>query len=544
MKARDRRNRTKMKSIGSIARIKESKLPYSLPHGPYVVVSVVSLGRECEGYFDKYLHGNGGLFYSEECKMNFLFKRTDELSEFQLGYVCRVSDIVVFFIDSNEIDGSKLKIIKKFIPSCLFCISTQSLRDAAKKFVRRHFPKERIVEIGGLMDALSNVRIKNTSVCRRPYIVPSNAYSDGEYFYVEGFLKHGFLSDKVIVNGQYEMTIEEVFADRAYKGEDLRVSIDAGGTFFSEAEEADGECDEESLMSACDSDDPKENDEDDESALDDESSAGDQPSLIDKYSEYRGIRNLSTCSFRSYSFPEHYKSLVFFDDSRRAEKLVVGKDSVMPDGQMVRIKLKYEGLIEEQIYVVFGCYEYEDRKTIHNFHFEGEVPLKEESMVVDLGHKIVDICPMITKNLNQKVFKRQKELESGVISFIGPISFGLSRVLIYRKSALRELSATTLASVGMNGFMGDRVIFEEAVLQGIPFKNKKRYSLVKRMFNSKEEVMYFRNIQIYMRNRKIIGFIKKPIGTKGTFKGYFSQPIKSGDKVMMSLYKRVFLENQ
>ncbi|ADM11137.1 uncharacterized protein Eint_021400 [Encephalitozoon intestinalis ATCC 50506] len=543
MKAKDRRNRTKMKSIDSISRIKESKIAYSLPHGPYRVVSIVSLGGGCGNYFDKYLHENRGLFFSPEYKINYLFKETCGVSEFHIGYLCRASDIVVFFINSDEIDDSKLKIIKKFVPSCLFCISNQRFKDVARKVVKKHFPKERIVEIDGLMGVLSNVRVKNTSVCKRPYIVPSNAYSDGEYFYVEGFLKRGFLSDKVVVNGRYEMTIEEIFTDRLYKGEDLCVSVDIEKTSLAEGEELESDCNSESLESGCDEYEEKENDESEEFTTD-ESSTEDRPSLIDKYSEYRGIRNLSTCSFKSYNFPSHYKSLVFFDDFRRAEKLITEQDSIIPNDQMVKIKLRYEGLIEEQIYVVFGCYEYEKRKTIHNFHFEGIEPLKEESMVVDLGHRIIDIRPMITRNLNHRVFKKQEELESGVVSFIGPMAFGLSRVLLYKKSALGELSKETLVAVGMNGFTGDRIIFEEVVLQGIPFRNKKRYSLVKRMFNSKEEVMYFRNIQLYMRSGKITGFIKKPIGTKGMFKGYFTHPIKSGDKVMMSLYKRAFLEDQ
>lgn len=544
MKAKDKRNRTRMKSIDSIVKIKESKTVYSLPNGPYIVVSIVSLGGDCGNYFDKYLHGEGGLFFSEEYKMNFLFKPTDELNELQLGYTCRASDVVVFFVSSNELEDSKLKIIKRFVPSCLFCIANQGLKDTAKKLIKKHFPKERIVEINGLMGALSNVRVKNTSVCRRPYIVPNNVYCDRKYFYVEGFLKRGFLTDKVIANGRYEMTIEEILSDRVYKGNDLCVGTDLEGTFHTDVERSEEEYESESLMSACSDCDVKENDSDDESDIEDEPSEEDRPSLIDKYSGYKGIRNLSTCNFRSSNFPEHYKRLVFFDDFKRAEKLITGQNSIIPNNQMVRIKLRYEGLLEEQICVLFGCYEYEDQKTIHNFHFEGQEPLGSEGMVVDLGHKVINVRPMITRNLNHKVFKRQKELESGVISFIGPIAFGLSRVLIYKKSILGELSASTFASVGMNGFVGDRIIFEEAVLQGIPFRNKKRYSLVKRMFNSKEEVMYFRNIQLYMRSKKITGFIKKPIGTKGTFKGYFTQPIKSGDKVMMSLYKRVFLENQ
>lgn len=545
MRARDRRNRSRMKSTGSIAKIRKSRAAYSQAHGPYVVVSVVSLGGGCGDHFDKYLCESNGLFYSAESKTNFLFRATDGLSEFQLGYMCRASDVVVFFIDSAEIDAGKLGMIKKFVPSCLFCISGHDLRDAAKRFVKKHFPEERIVEMGGLEAALGNVRIKNTSVCRRPYLVPSSVYCDGEYVYAEGFLKRGFVSDKVVVNGRHEMTIEEVVADREYKGAELCARADVGDMFCAEPQEMDVECESESLASMPgDGRENEDSDETDSCGGSEDSCGSERESLIDKYAEYRGIRNLSTCDFRSYSFPEHYKGLVFFDDARRAERLVTGQASVIPESQMVRVKLRHRGVLEEPVLVVFGCYEYEDRKTIHNFHFEGTQAVKEEEMVVDLGHRIVCVRPMITRNLNQKVFKRQGELESGVISFIGPISFNMSRVLVYRKSALGELSGSTLVCVGLNGFVGDRIIFDEAVVQGVPFKNKKRYSLVKRMFGSKEEVMYFRNIQLYMRSKKITGFIKKPIGTRGTFKAYFTQPIKSGDKVMMSLYKRVFLESE
>lgn len=537
MKVKDRRNHNKTKITRRIAELREEQKLYSQPHGPYRVVSIVSLGGEC----GKALGECNGLFYSEKHRMNFLFRCTDGMNEFQTGYACRSSDVVVFFINTADVDENRLSIVKRFVPSCLFCIESQGLRGAAKKTVARHFPKERIVEMSGLVDALAIMKMRSTSVCRRPYIVPTRIHVDGEYVYAEGFLKSGLLSDRVVVNGKYSMVIEEVAGERVYLGCELNGDgkIENAGSPVE-----DEEIPEESLMSACSEECSMDSGSGCDVEDEEEPSEGDQESLIDKYTGYRGIRNFSTCEFRSHNFPSHYKDLLFFDDFRRAEKLVVGRESVIPDNQMVRIKLRYEGLLDEEISVIFGCYEYEDRETIFNFHFDSEAMLTEEPLIVDFGHRAVEVSPMLTKSLNQKVFKRRDELDSGVVSFIAPMAFNVSRVLIYRKSALAELSSNTFASVGLNGFVGDREIFDEAVLKGVPTKTKKRYSLIKKMFNTKEEVMYFRNVQLHMRNRKVTGFVKKPIGTHGLFKGYFTQPIKSGDQVLMSLYKRVFLSRQ
>ncbi|KAH9411988.1 putative ribosome biogenesis protein [Ordospora pajunii] len=555
MKVKDRRNMIKMKISEDKQRKQNERIGYMSAHGPYLVVSVVSLGGDCTGWFGGYTGGKPrGLYYSEECKMNFLLQMTDGMDDFRTGYMCRSSDVVVFFVDSEQIDEERLKVVKRHMPSSLICVSSACLRAAARKLAKKHFPDEKIVGIEGMFQALGKMRIRNASVCKRPYLVPSSVYWEEGILYVEGLLKHGFVSNKVIVNGVHEMEIEEVIADRVYLGSELSVSIGAEEVKCSAgALECDEyECERMDVVSDAECSDDEELSEvsevdyaGSECTMDDGPEEMDGfPSLIERYAGYRGIRNIATCDFKSCVFPEHYKELVFFDDFKKAERLVVEKISVMPSNQMIKMKLRGEGVPFGDVCVVFGCYEYESRKTIHNFYFDGKEALVEEGMAIDLGHMVVDAKPMLTKNLNQRVFKRQQELECGVLSFVGPITFNLTRVLIYKKSVLGELCGRTLAVIGTNGFTADRIVFDEVVVRGIPIKMKKRYSVIKRMFSSKDEVMYFRNIQLRVEGQKTTGFIKKPIGTKGLFKGYFTQPLRPGCKVTMSLYKRAFLENE
>ncbi|KAM0671406.1 hypothetical protein CWI42_021400 [Ordospora colligata] len=556
MKVKDRRNMMKMKISENKQRKQNEKIGYMNVHGPYVVVSVVCLGGDCTRWFDGYTGGKPrGLYYSEQYKMNFLLQMTEGVDDFGLGYMCRSSDVVIFFIDSEQVDEERLKVVKKHMPSGLICVSNTCLRATARKLAKKHFPDEKIVGVEGIFEALGKMKIRNASVCRRPYLVPSNVYWEQGILHVEGLLKQGFVSNKVIVNGMHEMEIIELMADRKYTGSELSVSIGAedigcsAGALECDGEYeyermdviSDGECsDNEELSEVSEIDSTGS-----ECTMDEDPEEVDEfPSLIEKYAGYRGIRNIATCDFKSCVFPEHYKELMFFDDFKKAEKLVVGKRSVMPDIQMVKMKLKGDGIPFGDVSVVFGRYEYENRKTIHNFYFDGKEALMEEKMTVDLGHMVVDVKPMLTKNLNQRVFKRQEELGCGVISFVGPIVFNLARILIYRKSVLGELSGRTLVAIGTNGFTADRIVFDEETIRGIPIKINKRYSVIKRMFSSKDEVMYFRNIQLRVEGQKTTGFIKKPIGTKGLFKGYFTQPLRPGCKVTMSLYKRAFLENE
>lgn len=262
------------------------------------------------------------------------------------------------------------------------------------------------------------------------------------------------------------------------------------------------------------------------------------PSLIDKYSEYKGIRNIATCDLPCNKFPDYYKDLLFFQDFKHVNKIITTRKGLIEDNQIVEITLKVSDEIRDNIFVMFGCYEFENFKTIHNFTFQGTYLKTGQPIFIDMGHRILKVKPTITKSNIQNLYKCEESLDSGVISFIAPLAFEIHKILVFDCNEIKSLSTKNFILLAINLGIKDRKLYDEAVLKGLPIKIFKRSCTVKRMFYTKEEVLYYKNIRLYTKNGRSSGFIKKPLGVHGAFKAYFSHPIASNDKIYMSLYKR------
>jgi len=73
----------------------------------------------------------------------------------------------------------------------------------------------------------------------------------------------------------------------------------------------------------------------------------------------------------------------------------------------------------------------------------------------------------------------------------------------------------------------------------VPIRVKKRFGVVKYMFNDPTDVKYYQPAELATKHG-LRGHIREPVGTHGLFKAIFNAPIRQNDTILLVLYKRVF----
>ena len=127
-----------------------------------------------------------------------------------------------------------------------------------------------------------------------------------------------------------------------------------------------------------------------------------------------------------------------------------------------------------------------------------------------------------------------------VASMYAPVLYPPAPVLCFRPRPGAPASALRLAATG-SVYSADtqRCVLKRIVLSGHPFKIHKRTVTVRYMFFNKEDIAYFRSIELHTKYGRR-GWIKDSLGTHGHMKCTFDAHLKSQDTVLMTLYKRVY----
>lgn len=513
---------------------------YSSPDGPYKTLVLVSLTQNISTSTiinsittfhspDNFTY-NGTPYFDQHSNINYLLISTSNLSNIELLYAIRTADIVIFFIDNTSLQ-TEISNYKKHLPTYIFCYLNKQDKKMALGYAKKMFASDSVtyfdnlfVKIGSMKMCCSNIRET------RPCYVPLKFVKEGKYLYTQGFMRNGFLSRSFMINGSIKCSLVNMLIDeKEFDGDFIDENINIVDFYQNKKENeiSESDHDEENNEYSCS-----------ESSDNDISNLENEDNLIDKYSSYRGIKNMQTVNFVTNDYPSYYNDVFLFDQIQHLQSKIKKMKSKLNENCLVTAKFEIteNNDLNYNYFALFNYYDFEDIKTVYNVEFTcNHNLLTNDSYIIDLGWRFINITPMLSHNSKSKVHKVVPTLQSGIMSFIGPLSFHTSKILIYKD----VISPSTLLGTGYNIIYNDRIILEEKIIKGLPHKIDKRYCTVRNMFTTKDEVMYFRNIELKTKN-KVSGIIKKPIGTHGVYKAYFSQPIKHGDVIMLSLYKRIF----
>jgi len=174
-------------------------------------------------------------------------------------------------------------------------------------------------------------------------------------------------------------------------------------------------------------------------------------------------------------------------------------------------------------------------------------PVKsKDPLIIQCGPRRMLINPLFssssapTKNDLYKFEKYLHPARTSVATTIAPLTFGSVPVLYFRPPAEGSTNCTMhLVATGTSLPATPRIIAKRIVLTGHPYKIHKRLVTVRFMFFNKEDVNYFKPVQLYTKRGRS-GYIKESLGTHGWFKATFDGNIGAMDAVAMSLYKRVW----
>ncbi|KAL6122631.1 tsr1 [Nucleospora cyclopteri] len=513
MKNHDKKNRQNQKIANK--KLKDEKFTTIYKNEGYRVISTV--------YLDQPLKLELKLPYNF-IKKDFICKSTDLL---EMSLITRCSDLIIVVVNGDQIDIDHVNILKRFLPSVIVVYGKNEYKIVAKS-ISKLLGDVKISNLTLLNNLLKRFQFKNTKICNsRPFMVVKSVQEDGGKTILEGFMKKGLISDKLIINGQIEAIIEEICVGENFiRGEDINCSEDKAD--FVETTEVYDVKDQESSEN-------EEFEEDleqltvnfDYNEIEDEKPYVD---LIEKYKDFKGIKNLESCKFSISNEPEYYKGLKFFKKYKHLENRLIKKERKIKDNKFIKIKLNK--LVKAENIVAFNLYEYETHPTIMNYQFSNS-QIIQENIFVDNGIRIFNTKSLITENDALNAFTVKPGFLSGVISFLAPVTFFSKTAYIYPDSVINSISL-------LEGFSEKREFLDHVTFSGYPLKIFKTHIVVKGMFCNADQVKYFSGINLEANNGNK-GYIKKSLGTKGNFKAFFVSPIKHGEEIKMKLYKRRFL---
>lgn len=282
----------------------------------------------------------------------------------------------------------------------------------------------------------------------------------------------------------------------------------------------------------------------------------------ERLARYRGLKSLNTSRWdtdedRPYE-PEDWNRLLQIRDYKKSKKQATREALVggIQPGKRVHVHVRNIPLVLQQShsntskpFALFSLLRHEQKSTIVNFTITlgsshpGPIKSKED-LILQCGPRRFLINPLFsqTGKTPNNVHKFQRYLHPGqtaMATFIAPLTWGSVPALFFQPSSSSSGEYNLIATGTSQPPDPSRVIAKRIILTGHPFKIHKKIVTVRYMFFNKEDVLWFKALQLWTKRGRS-GFIKESLGTHGYFKATFDGVINAQDAVGISLYKRIF----
>ncbi|KFV98825.1 Pre-rRNA-processing protein TSR1, partial [Eurypyga helias] len=261
-----------------------------------------------------------------------------------------------------------------------------------------------------------------------------------------------------------------------------------------------------------------------------------------RFQKYRGLKSFRTSPWDpKENLPRDYARIFQFQDFCRTRKHLFRKiEKEETEGASVGWYVTLhvcnvpvsvmESFKEGKPLVLFSLLPHEQKMSVLNFlvrrHPSNSEPVRaKEELIFHCGFRRFRASPLFSQHTSADKHKLERFLrpDTGlVVTVYAPITFPPASVLVFKERsngndwALHDLIATgSLLSVDP-----DRIVIKRLVLSGHPFKIFTRTAVVRYMFFSREDVMWFKPVELRTKwGRR--GHIKEPLGTHGHMKCHF-----------------------
>ncbi|KAJ2028692.1 ribosome biogenesis protein tsr1 [Coemansia sp. RSA 2337] len=293
-------------------------------------------------------------------------------------------------------------------------------------------------------------------------------------------------------------------------------------------------------------------------------------SARERFARFRGLQSFRTSPWDPYeNLPLDYARIFQFESFKRTQQRVLrmAADSVVKSGMRIRIILRAApaqiaaSYNPSRPFVAFGLMQHEHQMSVVHFTIvrsEGysEPVRSKDPLVAHFGFRRYNVQPLFSQHSlggsnTNGVHKFERFLKPGVVSvgtIYAPIQFGTVPVSLYLPTPVpaNDMSDSqagvipTLVGTGSSLEVNpSRILAKRIILTGAPFKIHKRSAVIRYMFFSPEDVIWFKPVQLHTKHGRT-GHIFESLGTHGYMKCVFDGPIKQMDTVCMNLYKRVY----